>query len=180
MWLQGWWLLSEKNHSGQWRFLTAEPRLKWKAEGSVEQFLQKKTTTSSFNLCPGKWVTWEGQSESQPGFSKVRACMVSLIVFLMKWLKLCAKVAPVSSVRLSALSPAAFLPRSWATTRKRRLLGGLKLAWPLLFEQSEALCAALDWNQGESLRNCEGDDAVWSLEQWPAWWDRAQLWVTLN
>lgn len=103
--------MSEKNHSGQGKLLTAEPRLKRKAEGSVGQFLRRPEPLLA--VCAQASGLHEmGQSESQPGFSKVRACMVSLIVLLMKGLKLCAKVAPVSSVRLSALSPAAFLPRS--------------------------------------------------------------------
>lgn len=90
MWLQGWWLLSEKNHSGQGKFLTMELRLKRKAEGSIGKFLKKSRTTSSWNLCPGEWVTWDG-SVTHPWFSKVRTCTGSLIAVLMKWLKLYAQ-----------------------------------------------------------------------------------------
>lgn len=58
------------------------------------------------------------------------------------------KVAPVSSVRLSAWSPAAFLPKSWGSTGLDKIVGSLGLAGPLQCQQSEAQCPAVVWYQG--------------------------------
>lgn len=44
------------------------------------------------------------------------------------------EVTTINAVRLSALSPTAFLPRSWGSTGWIRLLGGLKTGWaPAVF-----------------------------------------------
>lgn len=144
MWLQGWGLLTEKNHNGQGRFLTTKPRLKMKAEGCVGQFLQKTRTTSSCNLCPSKWVTWDG-SVRKPSLDLAKSEHVWSAWLLSWWndSSCVHKVAPVRSVRLSALSPAAFLPRSWGTTGLDKIIRWVKNWLGHCYFSNQRLCVQL-------------------------------------
>lgn len=168
MWLQGWWLLSEKNYGGRgisdnW---TKAEKEGWGVCKEVPQEVKNHLLLESVSKQVGymRWVSQKASldlAESEHAWS----------AWLLSWWNdsSCMRnVAPVSSVRLSAWSPAVFLPESWGSTGLDKIVGWIKNWLGHCSVSNQRLSVQL-------LTGIKDTDTVWSLEQWPAWWDRAQL-----